>query len=98
MLVELSAALALVTVTAAGCFALLSWEILRQSPFGRAIGVLTAAMVVFTLYHVLVVALPEETTLVRLLQSGTYTVIVLFILLVIRTERRVRTRAEGEQP
>lgn len=94
-LIQLTAAIALVAATAAGCFALLLWRILHRSPFGRAVGALTAAMVVLAAYHVLVLTLPEEPTGVRLVRSATYTVLLVVILLVIRTQRRMRDVPEG---
>lgn len=87
-LFDLSVTVALVSGTAAGLLALLSWEIFRGTPFGRALAVLSIAMSVFTLYHGTLLVFGRESMLVtEVIQSATYTGMAAFIATVIRSQR-----------
>ena len=96
-LFDLSVAFAIVTGTGAGILSLLSWEIFRRSPLGRAILVLSSLMSVFILYHVLLLGLQAHPLLVRLVESVAYTGVVVFIGAMVLSQRRLRRRAgEGQ--
>lgn len=90
-LFDISVTVALVAGTAAGLLALLTWNIFRTSPFGRALFTLTAVMAVFTLYHgVLLVVGSESLVVVRVIQSAIYTGMAAFIAMMIRSQRRLQ--------
>ena len=80
----------LVTGTAAGLLSLLTWEILKRSPFGRGVQVLSVAMWLFILYHALILVVPEAVVLVGIVKSGLFTGIAIFILLLILNDHRLR--------
>lgn len=86
----LSVPFATVAGTAAGILALLSWEIFRESPFGRVIALVTVVMSVITIYHVVLLALGSETFFLRVLRSVVNTVIAVFVLLAVRSHRRLQ--------
>lgn len=50
-LYRLSISFAIVTGTGAGILAVLSWEVLRDSPFGTALKLLALVMMIVTVYH-----------------------------------------------
>lgn len=85
----------LVTGTAAGLLSLLTWEILKRSPFGRAVLVLTGAMALFTVYHAVSLFIPGSTVALGLLKSGLFTGVAAFILLLVVKEHRMRDNADG---
>jgi hypothetical protein len=87
---HLTVTFAIVMGTAAGVLALLSWEVFRQSAFGRVIFVLTALLSLFILYHVVLLGFGEHLPQAEVLQSLLYTAFAVFIGLMIRTERRMR--------
>lgn len=88
--VTVSVIFALVTGTAAGLLSLLTWEILRRSPFGRAVFVLSLAMVGFTLYHVVVIIFPNTPEIAHLFKSVTITGVTLFIGMMVLIQRRMK--------
>lgn len=90
LLHALSVPFATVTGTAAGILALLSWEIFRESPFGTVVALVTAIMSVITIYHVVLLAVGSETLLLRMLRSTAHTVIAVFVLLAVRSHRRLQ--------
>lgn len=90
-LFDLSVTFALVAGTAAGLLALLTWELFRSSPFGRALFTLTVVLAGFTLYHaVLLVLGTDELLATRLIQSAIFTGMAVFIGMVIRSQHRFR--------
>ena len=72
-LFRLTITFALVAGTAASLLALLTWEVFRQSSFGRAIFFLTFFMSVFILYHAVLLALAAEYILINVVESIVYT-------------------------
>lgn len=88
--VTASVLFALVTGTAAGMLSLLTWEILRRSPFGRAVFVLSLAMVGFTLYHVVVIVFPDTPGIAHLFKSVTFTGVTVFIGMMVLIQRRMQ--------
>ncbi|SFR97849.1 hypothetical protein SAMN05216559_1926 [Halomicrobium zhouii] len=81
---------ATVTGAAAGVLAVLSWQLFRESPFGRAVALLSVVASVITFYHVLLLALGSETFVLQALRSGVNTVIAGVLLLVVHEHRRLR--------
>lgn len=95
-LFDVSVTFALVTGTAAGLLALLSWEIFRTSPYGRAVFTLTAVMVAFTLYHAaLLVVGPDGLVAIRIVESAIFTGMAAFIGLMIWSQRRHQSGTVG---
>lgn len=94
--VTLTVALSLVAGTAAGLLSLLTWEILRQSPLGRAVFVLSIVLVIFTVYHVVVLVSPISPMVAQLFKSATFTAAAVFIWTMVWIERRMRRRAAGQ--
>ena len=97
LLHALSLPFATVAGTAAGILALLSWEIFRESPFGTVIALVTAIMSVITVYHVVLLATGSETFLLRVLRSAVNTVIAVFVLLAVRSHRRLQRSDPGAE-
>ena len=87
---HLTVTFAIVTGTAAGVLALLSWEVFRQSAFGQVIFALSGLMSLFILYHVAVLGFGAHLPQVEVLQSLLYTGFAVFIGLMIRVELRMR--------
>lgn len=90
-LFTLSVTLALVTGVAAGVLALLSWEIFRTSPFGRALFTLTIVMSVFALYHALLLVLQTGgRPSTEFVESAIFTGMALVVGSAIWSQRRLR--------
>lgn len=99
LLHALSVPFALVAGTGAGVLAVLSWQIFRESPFGTMLGVLSVATAAITVYHVVLLAVGPESLAPRLLRSGAYTIVAVFVAVAIRGHRRLaRTDPAGDQP
>lgn len=81
---------ALVTGTVAGFLSLLTWDILRESPFGRAVLVLAIAMVVFILYHAVLLLFPGTPMTAKLLKSAMFTGVMVFIWMMAWNQHRVQ--------
>lgn len=86
----------LVTSTVACLMSLLLWEILRRSPFGRSVLVLAVVMALFSIYHGMLLMMPELDPLTRLIKSGTLTVAAGLIGYLIVLDRRVEREAHLE--
>lgn len=84
---------AIITGTAAGVLSLQTWEILRHSPFGKAVFFLSLVMALFILYHVLLLLLPTTTVPADLLESAMLTGMALFVGLLIWSQHRMRARS-----
>ncbi|WP_396610649.1 hypothetical protein ACH9L7_10435 [Haloferax sp. S1W] len=87
----LTVVFSLVSGTTAGILSLLAWESLRQSPFGRAVVVLSFVMAVFTLYHVFVLVYPNPEVLVQVFKSLVFTGVALFVWTMVWCQYRLRT-------
>lgn len=83
---------ALITGTAAGVFALLSWGIFRDSPFGLAIVLLSLVMVILTMYHTMLLIVGPDTLVLHVLRSAANTIIATFIGLLILRHYQIRQR------
>ncbi|WP_254522628.1 hypothetical protein [Natrinema caseinilyticum] len=90
---------AIVAGTGAGVFALLSWGIFRNSPFGTAIALLSFGMVALTMYHAtLLVTGPEPLALHVLRSAANTTVAIVLGLLILRHRQLHRGRSRGDTP
>ncbi len=76
---------------------LLLWDTLRRTPFGRAVIALAMALVLFNLYHVVALFVPESTLVTTVAKSVTLTGVVLVIgVLIILDNRLRRVRIGGK--
>lgn len=89
-LYDLTVAFSLATGTAAGLLSLLTWETLRQSPFGRAVFVLSLVMVLFIAYHVVLLVSPTSAVFATLFKSALFTGTAVFVWLLVWSQHRLR--------
>lgn len=88
---------AIIAGTSAGAFALLSWGIFRDSPFGTAIALLSLVMVVLTIYHTMLLVTGPESIVLHVLRSTANTIVAIFLcLLILRHHQLRRDRPIGE--
>ncbi len=97
-LFALTVVYSIITGTAAGVLSLQAWEILRHSPFGRAVSLLSLVMVLFILYHVLLLLFPVPPVRPDLLESALMTGMALFVGLLIWSQHRMRVGTAGVKP
>lgn len=86
----LSAAFAIVAATGAGVLSVLAWRVLRESPFGTVIALLSATMSGLIAYHVVLFALGSESLLLDTFRSALQTVLAVFLWLVIATHEQLQ--------
>lgn len=92
----LSVVFAIIGGTGAGLLALLLWEVLRESPLGTVIAFLTGAMSAVIAYHVFLFVVEPDALLADTLGSSLYTIIAIFLWLVIATHQQIKqTAVEG---
>lgn len=91
----LSTVFAIIGGTGAGLLALLFWRAFPRSPFGTVIALLSVTMSGMTLYHVVLFVLGPDTLVLNVLRSASYTILVLFLWLVIATHHRIDRTATG---
>lgn len=89
----LSALFALVSGTAAGLLSILFWRVLRETPFGTVIALLSGTMSVMIVYHVALFLVEPDTVLLDTFRSALYTVVAIFLWLVIATHRQIKKSA-----
>lgn len=92
---ELTVTFSLVAGTAALLLSLLLWDTLYRTPFGRAVFAIAVLMGLFSLYHVVVLTLPERLFVTTAAKSVTLTGAVVVVGLMIRLDRRLRDRTTG---
>lgn len=92
-LFTLSVLFSLVTGTAAGVLSLLALEILRRSPFGRAVFVLSLVMVTFVLYHATLFFSPVSLVITEVVRSTLYTGVAVFVWVMVWSQYRIRHRS-----
>lgn len=85
-------AFSLATGSAAGLLSLLTWETLRRSPFGRAVFVLSLVMVLFIVYHVLLLVSPTTSVFAVAFKSAMFTGVTVFIWMLVWSQRRLQAR------
>lgn len=95
-LFTLSVLFSLVMGTGAGILSLLFLEVLRRSPFGRAVLVLTLAMVAFVVYHATVLISPGSQVVAEAVRSATYTGVAVFVWVMVWSQYRLRSRPSEE--
>lgn len=89
-LFTITVVLSLITGTAACILSILTFEILRRSPFGRAVIVLSLIMIVFVVYHVTLLISPGRVALSETVRSLLYTGSALFVWVTVWSQYRVR--------
>lgn len=93
-LFRFSITFALVAGTAASLLALLTWEVFRQSSFGRAIFFLTFSMSVFILYHAVLLSVAGNTLVLNIVESIVYTGFAIVVWAIAWTHPGWRTTGE----
>ena len=93
-LYNLTVAFSLAAGSAAGLLSLLTWETLRQSPFGRAVFVLSVVLVVFIAYHVVLLVSPPTAGVAAAFKSAMFTGVAVFIWMLVWSQHRLRSRPE----
>lgn len=91
----LSVLFAIISGTGAGLLALLFWQILGESPFGTIIALLSATMSGMIIYHVILFLLAPDSLLLDTLRSALYTILAIFLWLVIATHQQIKQTASG---
>lgn len=91
----LSAIFAVIGGTGAGILSILVWGVLRKSPFGTIIALLSVTMSGMILYHVVLFVLSPDSLFLDTLRSALYTVIAIFLWLVIATHQQLQHSASG---
>lgn len=91
----LSAIFAIISGTGAGFLALVFWQVLRESPFGTVVALLSGTMSAMIVYHVVLFVVEPDTLLVEILRSGLYTIVAIFLWLVIATHQQIEQSAGG---
>ncbi|NHN42971.1 hypothetical protein G9C85_15225 [Halorubellus sp. JP-L1] len=92
----LSAIFAIMSGTGAGLLALFFWRVLRESPFGTVIALLSITMTATISYHVVLFVVEPDTILFDTLRSALYTIVAIFLWLVIATHHQIKnTAVEG---
>ena len=89
---NLTVAFSLAAGSAAGLLSLLTWESLRRSPFGRAVFVLSLVMVLFIVYHVILLVSSTTPAYVGVFKSALFTGVALFIWMLVWSQRRLQSR------
>lgn len=89
-------AFSLVSGTAACLLALLTWEMLRRSPMGMAVFVLTAALAIFIVYHVIVLVHQTDPTITEIIKSAVYTGATGFVWTMVLMEWRLQASIGDE--
>ena len=95
-LYNLTVAFSLVTGSAAGLLSLLTWETLRRSPFGRAVFVLSVVMVLFIVYHVVLLVSPAAPAYAGVFKSALFTGVALFVWMLVWSQHRLRSRPRSD--
>lgn len=86
----LGAAFAIVAATGAGVLSVLAWRLLRESPFGTVIALLSVTMSGLIAYHVVLFVLGSESLFLDTLRSGLHSVLAIFLWLVIATHEQLQ--------
>lgn len=91
----LSVLFAIISGTGAGLLALLFWRVFHESPFGTIIALLSATMSGMIFYHVALFLFAPDSLLLDTLRSALYTIIAVFLWLVIATHQQLKHTASG---
>lgn len=93
----LSVLFAIIGGTGAGLLAILSWQEFRESPFGTVIALLSVTMSGMIAYHVVLFLFNPESLFLDALRSALYTIIAVFLWLVIATHQQFKEAASGRR-
>lgn len=88
--------ISLITGTAAVILSFLTLEILRRSPFGRAVFVLSIALASFVFYHATLIVWPGPDTFAEIIKSVMYSAVAVFVWIMVWNQYRIRNRGTGE--
>lgn len=91
----LSAIFAIIGATGAGALSVLVWRILRESPFGTIVALLSITMSGMIIYHVVLFVVGPESLFLNTLRSALYTVLAIFLWLVIVTHQQLHKSASS---
>lgn len=86
----LGALFAVVAATGAGVLSGLAWRILRTSPYGTVIALLSVTMSGLIGYHVVLFVLSPESLVLDALRSTLQTVLALFLVLAVGTHEQLQ--------
>lgn len=92
---SLSAIFAIIAGTGAGVLSILVWRILRKSPFGTVVALLSITMSGLIVYHVVLFVFRPDSLFLNTLRSALHTVLAVFLWLVIATHQQLRHSASG---
>lgn len=92
----LSILTAIVVGTGAGLLALLFWKVFHESPFGTIIALLSATMSGMIIYHVILFLVAPDSLFLDTVRSALYTILAIFLWLVIATHTEIEQTASGE--
>ncbi|RKD89020.1 hypothetical protein [Halopiger aswanensis] len=81
--------------TAAGVLSLLLWNVLRETPFGTVVGLLSLTLSGVICYHVVLFIVGGESAFLETLRSGMHTVVAIFLWLVIATREQIQRSVAG---
>ena len=90
---RLSIVLAVVAGTVGSVLAVQAWRRFRGAPFGRALAVLPAFMVLFTLFHAVLIVAPDAPGTVEAIESVAFVLLVVFMALMVRLHFRMSRRS-----
>lgn len=89
---RLTAILAISTGSAGFMLAVFAWKVFQGAPFGRVLAILIPYMAAFTVYHALLLIVPDLPLLVLGIESLAFALIVVFVGLMVRLHyQRLRT-------
>lgn len=93
-LFQLTLILALIAGSIALVLSLLSWEILRYSPFGKGVVILSILLSLFIIYHVPLAIIDANRVTVEWIKSILHTGFVLYLLFMVRLSLQTNTDSE----
>lgn len=91
----LSVLFAIVSGTGAGLLSFLFWRVAHDSPFGTIVALLSAAMSGMIIYHVVLFLFVPDSFFLDTLRSALYTILAIFVWLVIATHQQLKRAATG---
>lgn len=91
----LSAIFAIIGATGAGVLSAVVWSVLRKSPFGTIIALLSVLMSGMILYHVVLFMLGSDSLFLNTFRSALYTILAIFLWLVMATHEQLQYNVSG---
>lgn len=92
---RLSIVLAVVAGTAGTVLAVQAWRRFRGAPFGRALALLPPFMVLFTLFHAVLIVAPDAPATVEVIESAAFVLLVAFMVSMVRLHFRMSRSPAG---